>query len=78
MVKSPTLHPVRSNYPSTHFVGGGGGPSMRHILNFSADLLQNVVPGAGGGGGTLYIFEISEKRAFQRCMDHGGGGGIPL
>ena len=28
----------------------------------------------GGGGGMCMLFEICEKRPFQKCMSWGGGG----
>ena len=31
------------------------------------------IPSRGGGGGMCILFEICEKRPFQKCMGRGGG-----
>ena len=45
------------------------------FLNFLSNAPKCRSMGAGGGGGMCILFEICEKRAFQKCMGWGEGVG---
>ena len=49
--------------------GGANSHSFRVFFNFRP-MHQNFVP---WGGGMCILFEICEKRPFQKCMGWGGG-----
>ena len=72
---SARMHVVGHREPylsgTSRICQSGANSQFFRVFSTFGPMHQNVVT-SGGGGGMCMLFEICEKRPFQKCMGWGG------